>query len=72
MTKMKEIKKMSDKDIIELVKDKREASRGVRFGSGTRDTHTSKNARKEVARALTELTTRQTASNAQAGNKEAK
>lgn len=58
MTKMNEIKKMKDSELIALVTEKREAIRGFRFGTGGRDVRAKRSSRKEVARALTELTAR--------------
>lgn len=58
MSKMNDIKKMSDKDLISLVKEKREAVRGSRFNSTARDVKAIRNAKLEIARALTEITMR--------------
>ncbi|MEX0652105.1 MAG: 50S ribosomal protein L29 [Candidatus Paceibacterota bacterium] len=54
-------KEKSNKDLIKALNEKREMLRQFRFGisgSKTRDVKEGKNARKEVARILTELSTR--------------
>lgn len=61
MSKYKDIQKKSDKDLRELVREKREEIRSFRFsttGGGTRDVRSVRAAKKEVAQALTELTAR--------------
>lgn len=58
MTDMKEIKKMKDKDLAALVEEKRESVRSFRFGAGSRDVRAVRTAKKEIARVLGELTTR--------------
>lgn len=58
MTKMNEIKKMKDTELASLVKDKREVLRNFRFGTGGKDVGAMREARKDVARSLTELKTR--------------
>jgi len=66
----KDIQKKDDKALMELVKDKREAVRSFRFsssGSSLRDVRQVRTDKREVARALTELNARLTASKAQAG-----
>lgn len=55
MTKMNEIKKMKDTELASLVKEKREALRNFRFGVGGKDVGAMREARKDVARSLTEL-----------------
>lgn len=60
MTKMNEIKKMKDADLSKLVAEKREAIRSFRFNMGSRDVRAKRTARKEVARALTEMQARRT------------
>lgn len=59
-----ELQKMNDTDLAQHVSDKREELRKMRFGasgSGMRNTHSIRNLRREIARALTELRKRQTA-----------
>lgn len=61
MTSMKDIKGKNEKDLVKFVKEKREEVRHFRFGvagAGTRDVKKAKTAKKEIARALTELNTR--------------
>ena len=58
MESMKDIKKMSDKDLVELVEKKREDVRSHRFNMSDRNTKAARNDRTVVARALTELNTR--------------
>lgn len=55
MSKMNEIKKMKDADLATLVSEKREAVRSFRFNVSGRDARAKRTARKEIARALTEL-----------------
>lgn len=58
---MKDIKGKADKELIKFVSEKREELRHFRFGvagAGTRDVKQAKTAKKEIARALTELNTR--------------
>ena len=59
----KEIKKMEMKEIHELIADSRETLRKERFnlaGSGSKDAKKISNLRKTIARALTELSARDT------------
>ena len=58
MTDMKEIKKMNDADLKKLVEDKREEIRAFRFNAAARDVRQVRTAKREIARALTELNTR--------------
>lgn len=58
MTKMSDIKKMSDKDLISLIKEKREAMREARFNPTARDVKAVQHAKEELARALTEIAER--------------
>lgn len=58
MNKMNEIRKMKDTELVTFVAEKREAARNVRFGTGGRDAHAARRAKKEIARALTELQAR--------------
>ena len=54
-------KEKSNKDLIKMLNEKREALRKFRFGisgSKTRDVKEGKNSRKEVAQILTELNSR--------------
>lgn len=60
MTKMTDIKKMKDSELMALVTEKREQTRSFRFGTGGKDVGAMREARKDVARALTELKGRQT------------
>lgn len=59
MTNMQDIRKKSDKELVELVQNSREALRTERFkdkfSKNAKAIHSSK---KEVAQALTELTAR--------------
>ncbi len=55
---MNEIKKMKDTELASLVKDKREILRNFRFGTGGKDVGVMREARKDIARSLTELKTR--------------
>jgi len=58
MNKMNDIRKMKADELNTLVKEKRETVRGFRFGTGGRDVRAKRSAKKEIARALTELTAR--------------
>jgi len=58
MTKMNEIKKLKDSDLSSLVSEKRESIRSFRFGTAGRDASAHRIARKDIARALTELQAR--------------
>lgn len=59
MTNMQDIRKKSDKELTELVKTSREAIRQERFkDTMSRKASVIRNAKTEIARALTELTTR--------------
>lgn len=59
MTNMQDIRKKSDKELTELVKTSREAIRQERFKDAmSRKASVIRNAKTEIARALTELTTR--------------
>lgn len=61
MAKKTDIKNMTDKDLVTLVTEKREALRQVRFatsGSKGRDVKKLRESKKEIARALTELSLR--------------
>jgi ribosomal protein L29 len=55
MTKMNEIKNMKDVDIATFVNEKREVVRTTNFGAAGKNTAAAKFARKDIARALTEL-----------------
>jgi ribosomal protein L29 len=58
---MKELAKKTDKELKELLAEKREFVRSFRFGmagSATRDTKAGKNAKHDVARIMTELSRR--------------
>lgn len=58
MTKMNDIRKMNESELNTLLSEKRETVRGFRFGTGGRDVRAKRAAKKEIARALTELTVR--------------
>lgn len=61
MAKKTDIKNMTDKDLVALVSEKREALRQVRFATSSsrgRDVKKLRESKKEIARALTELSTR--------------
>jgi len=58
----KDIQKKTDAELEKLVHEKREELRTVRFqsaGSGTRDAKAIRGPKKEIARALTALNTRE-------------
>lgn len=55
MTKMTEIKKMKDQDLAKMVSEKREVVRSFRFGTGSKNVGELRSAKKDIARALTEL-----------------
>lgn len=57
---MNDIRKMKETELDTFVSEKREVTRSFRFGTGGRDVTAARAARKEVARALTELKARQT------------
>ncbi len=60
MTNMQDIRKKSDKELTDLVKESREAIRQERFKDiMSRKASVIRNAKTEIARALTEFTTRQ-------------
>lgn len=55
---MSDFQKKSDTDLQKFVTEKREELRGLRFsaaGSGVRDVKGVRNAKKDIARALTEM-----------------
>ena len=58
MTDMKEIKKMKASDLKKFVEDKREEIRSFRFNAAARDVRQVRTAKREIARALTELNVR--------------
>lgn len=58
MTTMQDITKMNDTAIVEFVREKREEVRASRFNSSARDVRAIRTAKKDIARALTELTRR--------------
>ncbi|GMU74002.1 MAG: hypothetical protein AMXMBFR44_2010 [Candidatus Campbellbacteria bacterium] len=61
MAKKDNIKNMTDKDLVTLVTEKREALRQVRFATSSsrgRDVKKLRESKKEIARALTELSAR--------------
>jgi len=58
---MSEILKMNDADLVKFIQEKRDGLQKMRFGgagSGMRDTRSIRKARREIARALTELNRR--------------
>lgn len=58
---MKDIQKMKDAELVAHVNEKRQELRKFRFGvagAGTRDVKAARNAKKEIARTLTELANR--------------
>jgi len=58
---MSEYKNKTEKEIVKLLNDKREALRNYRFaisGSKTRNVREGRNTRKEIARLMTELSGR--------------
>lgn len=55
---MKEIEKMDDKALAAFIEEKREEVRTHRFGTGGRNVSAVRNAKKDIARALTLQTTR--------------
>lgn len=62
--KAKEIKEKNDKDLMKLLEEKRVALREFRFGvagSRARNTKEGRNDKKDIARILTELQTRNSA-----------
>ena len=58
MTDYKEIEKMNDADLASFVNEKREAVRAIRFGKAERNTSAASQAKRDIARALTELNKR--------------
>ena len=64
MKKKTEINKMKDSEIVSLVTENRETLRGFRFGTGGKDVSAHRIAKKEIARALTELQVRRQGSGA--------
>ena len=65
MTKMNDIKKMKGEELSKFVAEKREAVRSFRFGTGGKDVSAARVARKDIARALTELKARQNEASAE-------
>ena len=63
MTDMKEIKAMKDAELVSFVSEKREGIRSARFNAASKNVRAVRTARREVARALTELSTRTKAAN---------
>jgi ribosomal protein L29 len=58
---MKELAKKTDKELKDILAEKREFVRSFRFGmagSATRDTKAGKNAKHDIARVMTELSRR--------------
>jgi ribosomal protein L29 len=58
---MKELQEKNNTDLVQYIAEQREELRKMRFGttgSNIRNTHAIRNLRREIARALTELTKR--------------
>lgn len=58
---MSSLKDKKEKDLLEMLRDKREELRSLRFGtagSKTRDVRAQRNTKKEIAQVLTELKAR--------------
>ena len=55
---MKEIKKMSESDLLKMVEEKKESIRSFRFNAAARDVREVRKDKKDIARALTELNNR--------------
>jgi ribosomal protein L29 len=57
------LKEKNEKELADLLTEKRETLRGIRFGTAghIRDTHSTRKTRADVARILTELNARKTA-----------
>lgn len=55
---MKDIRKKSDKELVEFVAEKREEIRNDRFNASSRDVRAVRAAKRDIARALTELNDR--------------
>lgn len=66
MTDMKDIKKMKEADLNKLVSDKREEIRNFRFNAAERNVRSVRDAKKNIARALTELNARTKEANSEA------
>ncbi len=61
MSNYKDIQKKNDKDLVSFVQEQREVLRKARFataGAGHTDVKSVRTAKKNIARSLTELTTR--------------
>ncbi len=61
---MKDLAKKTDKELKDTLAEKRETVRSFRFGmagSATRDTKAGMNAKRDIARILTEMTRRKNA-----------
>jgi len=58
MTTYKEIEKMNDADLTSFVNEKREVIRSIRFGKAERNTSAASTAKRDIARAMMELTKR--------------
>lgn len=55
---MQDITKMNDAELTEFIREKREDVRSSRFNVGARDVRAVRTAKKDAARALTELARR--------------
>ncbi len=58
---MKELREKNEADLVKHIAEKREELRKLRFGAGgaaMRNVHAAKNLRREIAQALTEITSR--------------
>lgn len=62
MTNMNDIKKMKDAEVHAFINEKREVVRAAGFGTAGKNAHSGRDARKDIARALTELQARSAAS----------
>lgn len=58
MTTMNDITKMNDKELAEFLATERESVRSSRFNPASRDVRKVRTAKKNIARALTELSRR--------------
>lgn len=58
MTTMQDIAKKNDKELVEFIREMRESVRTARFNHASRDVRAVRTAKKDIARALTEITRR--------------
>lgn len=71
MKTMADIRKMSEKELQEMVNERREEMRAFRFNKAARDVRAVRTARHEIARALTELTARRNSEKSQTSDETA-